>query len=214
MAFEWKAIGPHFGERGAATLTEADCLSYMAARRAKGRSDGTIWTELGRLRSAKMGGGEGPDRQGPEDIQPERPEPRDKRMTREQVKTFIDACDFPHIKLFAMLAFATGGRMSAILQLTWNRIDFQRGEIQLRDPTRQRTKKGRGNPPMNDMARAELLRAKKAATTDYVVEWGGHPVLTVKKGLAAVAKRCGMPWVTAHVFRHRRLARWQRPAFQ
>ncbi|MGA2637008.1 site-specific integrase [Methylocella sp.] len=121
-------------------------------------------------------------------------------MTRE--RSFIDACEFPHIKLFAILAFATGGRMSAILQLTWDRIDFERGEIQLRDPTRLKTNKGRANPPMNDMVRAELLGAKQAATTPFVIEWGGHRVLSVKKGLAAVGKRCGLPWVTAHVFRH------------
>ena len=38
--------------RNAATLTEADCQRYVEARRARGRSDSTIWSELSRLRSA------------------------------------------------------------------------------------------------------------------------------------------------------------------
>ena len=32
MGFEWKALGPHFGDRSAADLTEADCNSYVAGR--------------------------------------------------------------------------------------------------------------------------------------------------------------------------------------
>ena len=47
-----KAVGPFFGDKAADALTEGDCQSYAALRRAKGRSDGTIWTELGHLRSA------------------------------------------------------------------------------------------------------------------------------------------------------------------
>jgi hypothetical protein len=49
---QWKAIGPAFGSRNAATLTEDDCQRYIEARRARGRSDSTIWSELSRLRSA------------------------------------------------------------------------------------------------------------------------------------------------------------------
>ena len=203
MGFEWKAIGPHFGDRGASALSEADCRSYAARRRAQGRSDGTIWTELGRLRSAlKWAEAKGLIDKAPKIYRPERPEPRDKRMNRAQIRTFREACTFPHIKLFVTLAVGTGARMGAILGLTWDRINFERGEIQYHDPQRQKTKKGRATVPMNEMVRAELLRAKEGATTPYVVEWGGSRVLSVKKGLQAVGKRTGLQWVTAHVFRH------------
>lgn len=52
MGYEWKAIGPFFGGMLAEAIREQDCLAYRAARAAVGRRDETVWTELGRLRSA------------------------------------------------------------------------------------------------------------------------------------------------------------------
>jgi integrase len=203
MGFEWRAIGPRLGDRGAATITEADCMTYIAARRRQGRADGTIWTELGRLRSAlKWAESKNLIDRAPKIFRPERPPPRDDRLTREQIGIFLAHCTFPHIKMFVTLAVTTGARMSAILQLTWDRVDFDRSTIVYHDPERARTKKGRATVPMNDMARAALLEAKRGAVTPYVVEWAGSRVVSIKKGLASVGKRCGLPWVTAHVFRH------------
>lgn len=203
MRFEWKALGPRLGDRGADALTEADCLAYADARRAQGRSDGTIWTELGRLRSAlKWAEGKGLIIKAPKIYRPERPEPRDKRLTRKQIGDFLKACAFPHIKLFATLAVTTGARMGAILDLKWARVDFAQGTIAFRDPDRQRTKKGRATVPINEQARKALMEAREAAVSDYVIEWGGGKVASVKKGIATVGKAAGLPWVTAHVFRH------------
>ena len=82
MGFERRSVGPHFGNRSAADLTEADCDSYIAARRAKGRSDGTIWTELGRLPSALRWAEDKKliDR-APKIYRPSPPPPRDLRLT-------------------------------------------------------------------------------------------------------------------------------------
>ncbi len=203
MGHEWKSIGPFFGERGAASISEKDCNDYIAIRRKQGRSDGTIWTELGRLRSAvRWAESKNLIAKAPKIYRPERPPPRDKRLTREQIKQFRDACEYPHIGLFVTLALATGARMSAILGLTWDRVDFEKERINLADPDLPRTKKGRAIVPMNDMARTALLEAREAATGAYVIEWGGRRVRSVKKALSAVGKACGLPWVTAHVFRH------------
>jgi integrase len=138
----------------------------------------------------------------PKIYRPERPAPRDDRLTRDQIGIFLAHCTFPHVKLFVTLAVTTGARMSAILQLTWDRVDFDRGTIVYRDPEQGRTKKGRATVPINDMARAALLEAQRGALTPFVVEWAGSRVVSIKKGLASVGKRCGLPWVTAHVFRH------------
>jgi hypothetical protein len=94
-------------------LTEADCDAYTAARRARGRSDSTIWTELGRLRSAlKWAENKRLIDRAPKVYRPAQSPPRDLRMTNEQVKTFIAACTLPHLKLFAVLAATTGARMA------------------------------------------------------------------------------------------------------
>jgi integrase len=35
-----------------------------------------------------------------------------------------------------------------------------------------------------------------------VIEWGGHQVLSIKKGFAAACKRAGLSDITPHVLRH------------
>ena len=203
MGFEWKALGPHFGDRSAADLTEADCDSYVAGRRAKGRSDGTIWTELGRLRSAlRWAENKRMIDRAPKIYRPAAPPPRDLRLNREQVSTYLAACTFPHVKLFVTLALTTGARAGAILQLTWDRVDLAAGLIRYADPTRAKTKKGRAATPINSLARDALAEAHRGALTPFVIEWAGQPVVSVKKALRTAGKRAGLPWVTAHVFRH------------
>jgi integrase len=203
MGHEWKAVGPFFGALAADALTESDCLSYAALRRSKGRSDGTIWTELGHLRSAlKWAERKNMILKAPAITRPERPPPRDKRLTRDEAKRFLAACELPHVRLFVTLALTTGGRMGALLDLNWDRVDFERSQIRLDNPLRRKTNKARALVPMNQTARRALLEAQEGAMTPFVIEWAGHKVASVKKGLRGAGKRSGLPWVTAHVFRH------------
>jgi integrase len=202
-AFQWKAIKPTFADRNAESLTEDDCNLYVAERRKAGRSDSTIWSELSRLRSSlKWAEKKGLIDKAPFIWKPAPSPPRDKRMTREQVKAFIAACEFPHVKMFAILAATTGARREAILSLKWDRVDLDRGLIHYADPTVAETKKGRATAPVNALARATLEEARRGATSPYVIEWAGERVRSVRKGLATAAERAGLPPVTAHMFRH------------
>ena len=187
---QWKAIAPVFADRNASTLTEDDCRRYVEARRALGRSDSTIWSELSRLRSAlKWAENKRLIDRAPKIWLPAPSPPRDRRMTREQVSAFIAACALPHVKLFAILAATTGARMGAILSLTWDRVDLERGLIHYQDPTVFRTKKGRATTPINALARDALTDARRGATTPFVIEWAGQRVRSVKKGLATAGER-------------------------
>ena len=202
-AHQWKALSATLGNRNASTLTEDDCRRYIEARRARGRSDSTVWSELSRLRSAlRWAENKRLIDRAPKIWLPTPSPPRDLRMTREQVSAFIAACALPHVKLFAILAATTGARMGAILSLTWDRVDLERGLIHYQDPTVFKTKKGLATTPINTLARDALTDAHRGATTPFVVEWAGQRVRTVKKGLATAGRRSGMPWVTPHVFRH------------
>ena len=202
-SFQWKAIKSTFADRNAESLTEDDCNRYIAARRKAGRSDSTIWSELSRLRSAlKWAEKKGLIDKAPFMWKPAQAPPRDKRMTREQVSALIAACEYPQVKLFAILAATTGARREAILSLTWDRVDLDRGLIHYADPTIATTNKGRAVVPINDLARAALVEARRGATSPFVVEWAGQRVRSVKKGLATAAERAGLDHVTAHVFRH------------
>lgn len=198
---QWKSIGPHFGRLAAESVTEADCRSYVAKR--KGRAEWTIHSELGRLRSAlSWADKRGLIHKAPHIWRNPEPPPRDKRLTRAQAQAFLNSCELPHVRLFVTLAITTGARMGAILDLSWDRIDFDRRKILLHDPERRQAGKARATVPMNQTAEKALREAREGATGRFVVEWGGSRVWSVKKALRAVGGRSGLPWVTAHVFRH------------
>ena len=100
------------------------------------------------------------------------------------------------------LAITTGARATALLQLTWDRVDFDRGLIDLNPKGRQQAfNKKRATVPLHDRVVPLLREARAAAITDHVIECCGQPVKSVKKGIAAAAKRSGIH-CTPHMFRH------------
>jgi integrase len=203
MGFEGRSILPFFGNMAAGWIVEADCLLYREKRQAAGRKDGTIWTELGRLRSAlKWAERKNLIAKAPAIYRPPMPPPHDLRLTREEAARFLSACSMPHVRLFVVLSMTTGARMGALLGLKWDRVNFDGRLIDLADPARQKTKKGKPVVPINRTLMAALTEASAGALTPYVIEWAGRPVKSVKHALASAGRACGLPWVTAHVFRH------------
>lgn len=212
MITTWKALKGTFGEREAETIGLESCNGYIAERRSRGRSDGTIWTELNHLRIVlSWAGKRNRLRMVPFIPMPPKPAPRDRWLSREEVGRLKNAATGPHIRLFIILAIATGGRKEAILQLKWDQIDSVRGIIHLDDQEAVHKRKGRASVPMNKTVRAALLQARKEAHSDYVIEWNRQPVKSVKRSLAKTAEKAGLTDVTAHVFRHS-AARWQAEA--
>jgi integrase len=177
-------------------------LDYTAKRRKAGIKDGTIWTELGHLRTVLKWA---VDRRlidyAPKIERPPKPAPKDRWITQKEARELIAAAQSPHIALAIRLMLATAGRVGAILELTWDRVDFERGEIDLRaDATGPR--KGRARVPMNAGVRKALEEARKMALTDYVIEWNGKPCASIKTGFKAAVKDAGLKDVTPHVLRH------------
>jgi integrase len=118
-----------------------------------------------------------------------------------EIRALLDGCGAPHIRLAVILLLATGARVGAILDLTWSRVDMERGVIDLRLPDGL-TRKGRAVVPMNRMARAALEAAYQARLSDYVVEWAGERVKSIRKGYAAALTRAGLEDVNIHQIRH------------
>lgn len=196
-----KALKPFFGHMMPNHITKKDCTEYTDKRRAAGRKDGTIHTELTYLRAAmKFGLDEKLLTEKPYIMVPQKPDPKDNFLSRKEAKHLIDCAVMPHAKLFIIVALNTAGRMQAILDLTWDRVNFIKRQINLRDPDKDRTAKGRAIVPMNDTLFAALTEAKNGALTDYVIEYGGEKVGNVKKAVAAAAKRAGIQ-CTAHDLR-------------
>lgn len=197
-----KRLDPTFGSLKPEDITKDVCQGYIAMRRKDGVSDGTIHTEMTYLRSAlNCAVRNSWLTVAPFITVPKRGEPRHGHLNKAQARRVVNAADAPHLKLFILLALGTAGRASAILQLTWDRVDLERRTIALHDPFTQRTRKGRATVPINDMVYAALEEAQTGATSRYVVEWGGRQVKSVKKGVAAAARRSGVK-CSPHMFRH------------
>lgn len=205
MPFAWRVLRDRFGHLEGDAITIRDCDAHVEQRRAAGIKDGTIHTELGRLRMVLLWAVRREHLAKASYIK--RPSPPKRRedvaLTREQVRALIAGASMPHVRLAIILFYTTAARSAALCGLTWARCDFERGTIDLRDPTMTRPHKGRALVPMLRTARAALLEAKAGRLTDYVIEWGGEPVKSLKRGLATAARTAGIDKkVSPHVIRH------------
>lgn len=190
----WAPMARAFGSLTPDQITKEACQRYAARA---GRSRGTVRRSLGVLKAALKHAGH---RQIADRIKlPPPPAPRDRFLTEAEYDALLAGAAMPHVRLFITLALATAGRAGAVLEMTWDRVDFERGLIRL-GPGNQR--KGRATVPMTERARAALLDAQRGATTEHVIEWGGERVASVKKGFAAAAERAGLEGVTPHTLRH------------
>jgi integrase len=102
--------------------------------------------------------------------------PRDEVMTRGQVHTLLAACKSYHLRLWCLIALTTGRRKSAILDLTWDRVDLGRGILDFDVPGRRHTKKRRGVATIPGPLLAALRDAQEIAVTPYVIEYCGKRV--------------------------------------
>jgi integrase len=202
MGYTGKAVLAHFGSYRPDQITTALCRQYAKKRMAQDKSQGTVHTELGHLRSTMtFAVKERIIDRAPEIERPAKPTPKERYLEKEDVAALIDAALAPHISLAIHLLFATAGRVGAILDLTWERVDFQRGIINLRMDD-AKTRKGRAIVPMNSGVRAVLQTAHDAALSDYVVEYAGGKVKNIRKGFEAACRRAELDNVTLHTIRH------------
>jgi site-specific recombinase XerD len=201
MQHTGKAVLPAFGHFQPDQITSQDCRAAIAAWQAEGKHDGTIWTRLNHLRIAlnwaqKM---RIIDR-APHIERPPQPAPRDRCLSQSEIDRLIAAATEPHINLAIIIMLTTAARITAALELTWDRVDFQRGQIRLAKGEGHR--KGRATVPMNNTLRAALETARMGALSDHVIEWGGKPVRSIKRGFARAVENAGLSDVSPHVLRH------------
>lgn len=210
MGYTWKALAPRFGKIEGEAVTVADCRAYVGERRAartkqlpEGASDGSIHTELGHLRSVLVWAFKNRMiAHAPYIERPRKPEPKEGYLTRAEVTRLIEAANVPHVELAILLMIGTGARNAAALELTWDRVDFERKMIQLRNPFDRARRKGRATVPMNDRLMEALKHAHGLAQSPYVIEWSGGPVKSIKKGIKTAGTAIGRPDASPHMLRH------------
>lgn len=131
---------------------------------------------------------------------PDAGEPRDRWLTRQEAAKLLRHAE-PHVRRFILLSLYTGRRASAILELTWTRIDLDQGTVRFREEGQAETNKRRGRIRLPRQLRGHLSRWGRHRGT-HVVMYRGKPVQNIKTGIRRAAERAGLEDVSPHVLKH------------
>lgn len=195
----WKAMKP-FWDAVTPDLIDREMAQSYARQRPV--SAATLRYELGMLSVALRWAVEaGHIAKAPTIWRPDPPERRIRNLTRRQFEVWFEQVRAPHARLYVELGLATMARPTAILELTWDRVDFERGTVDLNPKGRRQTRKRRPVVPLNDDALGALKAAYEARQSASVVERGAKPVASVKKAFQAASERSGIH-VTPYTLRH------------
>lgn len=201
-----KALTPFWQGRTVAEVTRETCRAYVGARR---RSAGTARRELGVLRAAINHEHRNGHLTRTVAVHlPDRPEPRDRWLTRSEAAALLKAAlDEPrvrlHLPLFILMGLYTGARKGAILALRWAQIDLAAGRIDFNTPGARRTNKRRARIPIPARLLGHLRRAaKRGAPMTYVITENGERLGDIKRSFASACRRAGLEGVNPHVLRH------------
>lgn len=221
MRWQWVALKPHFADLQPADLEapiivegeeRTRCHKYALERHRAGIARDTIHSELSLLRTAMSWASK---RNLIKDKVfvwvPPPGKPRRTALNEDQILQLLGAMvEAPHhIRLAMLIALATGARKEAILDLTWDRVDFVYRTVDFNKPDERSIldtshQKGRAKVDMSDELYGSLMHAKEFATCEYVIEYRGKRVGDIKKGVKAVFDRSGLKgkFLGLHALRH------------
>lgn len=144
-------------------------------------------------------------------VLPNKPEPRQRWLTREEARRLRHAAmRVPHLYRFIVIGLLTGSRSAAILSLTWDRINFEQRLMHRRgfNESEAATKK---SPPVRMGTRLTRLlrcwRKQDGPKAVHVIHYKGKPVSRIKRSWNDATERAGLEGVTPHTLRHTR-ATW------
>lgn len=218
----WKNLGPHFGQLRPADVERKDAIGldavdqYIAARQVGkiGRcpaAPATIRHELSILKACFNWCAKPKQKfLRPADVPvfdlPPNSDPRDRWLRADEMQKMItsaaalrDGDRLSRGERFVWLALETAARLMAILELTWDRVDFETGVIHYNVPGRRKTKKRRVSVPMSKALRPVLERAYRERVGDLVCDGLS---LSIWRRVASIAKHADVADVSPHVLRH------------
>lgn len=195
IMYSHKHLELYFGNLLPDQIRQAAVDRYADKRLSEGGSAGTILRELGVLKAAIKAAQHPVTWQMPV----KQPLARDRWLTEDEAEKLLRAVRSPHLRLFITLALTYGPRRTALLELTWDRVDFGNRLI---DFGQGHGNKKRAKVPMPDHI-VELLRSHRAVSTgDHVIEYNGKPIKSVRAGLHKACIAAGIEPLGTHVFRH------------
>lgn len=195
----WKAMRSFWDGVDPALIDEDMARAYRDRRRV---ADSTARYELLQLSTA-LGWAHGQRKIAarPTIWLPATPERVTRHLTVSEFQRFYAAVRADHARLYVLLGLYTVARPGAILELTWDRVDFMRRRIDFTPPDHIRTAKRRTVVSIGDALLDALQTAYAARTCNYVVEHGGSRVLSIKKAFQAASQRSGVR-ATPYTLRH------------
>ncbi|AUQ95999.1 Integrase [Phaeobacter inhibens] len=225
--YSWKNLEPHFGHLPVEAVDQGQVDAYVAAR-ASGRigrpsKPATCRRELAMLVAAMNFGAKPPFSLYDTAILqplvlPADSEPRDRWLSMAEMQRLLRAAAemrrgdrLSRGERFLWLALETAARKTAILELTWDRVDFETGKIHYDVPGRAKTKKRRASVPMSSTLRTVLQRAYDEREGDLVLDnsaevWAAIQSIAITAGFKGVRGRNGKKptatGISPHVLRH------------
>jgi integrase len=225
----WRQMEPFFGNRPVSFVIQDNVDEYVARRTAGklGRKvkPQTVAKELSYLMAALKFCAD-PKRKviDPALVQkvdlPEPGDPRDRWLTKPEIQKLLDAAGrlrrgsrLSRAERFIWLALETAGRAEALLDLTWDRVDFETNVIHLDVPGRRKTKKSRSTVPISTALRPVLERAYAERETDLVLDnkakvWSMIQLVAIEAGFGGKrpkvlrSEKPKATGISPHVFRH------------
>jgi integrase len=205
IAYAVLPLTDFFEGRSVADVTPQTCGRYADNR---GRSAGTTRRELGVLRAAINNAYRNGRITRPVAVElPERPEPRDRWLSRKEAACLIRSARTSRVRLymplFILIGLYTGRRKEAILSLRWPQVNLEARTISFEVSGRRRTNKKRGIIPIPPRLLPHLRRARKRGTDlGHVLHIDGKRIGDIKKGFAAACARAGIAGVSPHTLKH------------
>jgi len=126
---------------------------------------------------------------------------RDRVLSNEEWKRLYEAAA-PHLQPILLVAYHLGARRGEILNLTWDRVDLQRGFIKMRSVD-TKTKDPRLVPltPTVRKCLADLARVR-SLTSNHVFLYEGKPIREIKRAFQTALRRAGIGDLRFHDLRH------------
>jgi len=195
----WKAMKSFWADVAPRLIDEEMAQGYAATRK---KAAATVRYELGMLSVALRWAKEKKFiAEAPEIWRPAAPERQERHLSRAEFRRFLAEVKAPHAHLYMIIAIATCARPTAILEITWSRVDFDRGLINLNPPDRAQTAKRRPVVPIADYLMQPLKEAYENRQSENVIERGGKGLANIKKAFQAASKRSGVH-ATPYTLRH------------
>lgn len=196
ITFAWKNLEKAFGRSLVGAVTQAAVEAYERDRAAgkigRPSNAATVRKELAMLRAC-LNWCAHPKRKllDPADLPlfdlPAESEPRDRWLRIPEMQRLLDAAARmrrgPRLsrgERFLWIALEAPARMSAILELTWDRVDFDTNTIHFDVPGRLKTKKRRANVAMSKPLRQIMERAHAERVNELVMDNGAAIWATIQ----------------------------------